>query len=365
MPLIRRWWNQPDHYGWLSTYLTGLGALPAARVVMVLTVVSLGALPVTLTLSPAGPQDALSRVTAVAIAVCCAALASLWVTRTWPSKRRSSLFVIVSVLCISAACLIVAPQPGLTSCTVFAAIGGYIAFFHTARVMMVNFLVAFATAAVLAARLAGTDAVLAVAMLVLVLVANISVPFTCQALIQVLGIDALNSRTDPLTGLLNRRAFYRQAGELVDHTSAGDTRFLMIAMVDLDKFKVLNDTKGHAVGDRALVSVGRALRDNTRRSAVVARAGGEEFLIADLITDADAAALAERLRLAVVRTPWRLSASIGTVTVAAAGVPAHARPDALDNLIAVADDAMYEAKRAGGNQSRHRRLDDIAEADVA
>jgi diguanylate cyclase (GGDEF)-like protein len=346
----------------LSTYLTGLGALPAARVVMVLTVVSLGAVPLALMHSPAGPQGVPERVTAVSIAVCCAALAALWVTRSWPSKRRSALFVVASVLCISAACLIVAPQPGLTSCTVFAAIGGYIAFFHTARFMMVNFLVAFATASVLAARVAVDDAVLAAAMLVLVIVANISVPFTCQALIQVLGIDALNSRTDPLTGLLNRRAFYRQAGDLMDHTSAGDDRFLVIVMLDLDKFKVLNDTSGHAVGDRALVAVGRALRDNTRRRAVVARAGGEEFLIADLLTGADATVLAERLRLAVVRTPWRLSASIGTVTVAVAALAAHTRPDALDNLIAVADDAMYEAKRAGGNQSRNRTLDDIAAA---
>jgi diguanylate cyclase (GGDEF)-like protein len=136
----------------------------------------------------------------------------------------------------------------------------------------------------------------------------------------------------------------------------------VIAMLDLDKFKTLNDTKGHAVGDRALVSVGRALRDSTRHCAVAARAGGEEFLIADLLTGSDATVLAERLRLAVLRTPWRLSASIGTVTVAVAALPAHARPDALDNLIAIADDAMYEAKRAGGNQSRNRTLDDIAAA---
>lgn len=361
-PMIRRWWNQPDHYAWLSTYLTGLGALPAARVVMILTVVSLGAVPVTLMGSPAGPQSTAERVIAVGIGVCCALMAGLWVTRTWPSKRRSALFVVVSVLCIAAACLIVTPQPGLTSCMAFAAIGGYIAFFHTARFMMVNFAVAFATAAVLAARVAVDDPVQAAAMLVLVVVANISVPFTCQALIQVLGIDALNSRTDPLTGLLNRRAFYRQAGDLMDRTCAGDNRFLLIAMVDLDKFKVLNDTAGHAVGDRALVAVGRALRDNARRSAVVARAGGEEFLIADLLSAADATLLAERLRLAVTGTPWRLSASIGTVTVAVSELAAQARPVVLDTLIAIADDAMYEAKRAGGNQSRNRTLDEIAAA---
>lgn len=242
----------------------------------------------------------------------------------------------------------------------FAAIGGYIAFFHSARVMVFNLAVAMATAIVLAIRVAGDDTVLAVAMLGLVVVANISVPFTTQALIQILGIDALNARIDPLTGLLNRRAFFRQATSIVESTSAGDDRFLVVVMIDLDEFKKLNDTRGHVMGDRALVAVARSLRDNTRRAAVVARAGGEEFLIADLIRGADAAALAERLRLAVLRCPLRITASIGTVTVAVDALSGGTAQESIERLIAIADEAMYDAKRAGGNQSRNRTLDDSA-----
>jgi diguanylate cyclase (GGDEF)-like protein len=225
--------------------------------------------------------------------------------------------------------------------------------------MIFNLSVALATALVLAVRVAFADYVLAPAMLLLVIVANISVPITTQALIQVLGIEALNSNIDPLTGLLNRRAFYRQAGNLVEATKRSDHKHLVIVMLDLDKFKRLNDTKGHAVGDRALVAIARTLRENTRRSAAVSRAGGEEFLVADVLDGPEAAVLAERLRLAIVRTPPRVSASIGTVTVATPWLTAQVDDDVINGLIAVADAAMYEAKRAGGNQSRHRTQDDM------
>lgn len=109
--------------------------------------------------------------------------------------------------------------------------------------MVFNLIVALATACVLAVRVAFADYVLAPAVLVLVVVANISVPVTCQASIRVLGIEALNSTTDPLTGLLNRRAFFRQAVDLFDPARHSDKSYLVVVMLDLDKFKKLNDTQ--------------------------------------------------------------------------------------------------------------------------
>ena len=324
---------------------------------MIGTILGLGILPVALATSPAGADTPATRAVAVSITMASVAMAGLWVGRGWPSKRRSSVMVTVTVLCIAGACLIVEPLPGLTSCTVFAAIGGYIAFFHSSRFMMYNLAVAFTTAAVLAVRVATQDWVLALAMLVIVVIANISVPVTTQALIQALGIDALHSHTDPLTGLYNRRAFYRQVTQMLESHRAGD-RFLVIVMIDLDKFKQLNDTAGHAVGDRALVTVARTLRDRTRRTAAVGRAGGEEFLVADRLSSPDATPLAERLRAALDGCGSRISASIGTVTIPMhQGWPENTH-EVIDHLIAVADGAMYEAKRAGGNQCRHRAISD-------
>ncbi|PRC50403.1 GGDEF domain-containing protein, partial [Mycobacterium sp. ITM-2017-0098] len=80
---------------------------------------------------------------------------------------------------------------------------------------------------------------------------------------------------------------------------------------DLDRFKQVNDTRGHATGDRLLVAVGASLRQATRGHAVVARVGGEEFLIAEATRDDDADALAERLRLAIATSSWDITASVG------------------------------------------------------
>jgi diguanylate cyclase (GGDEF)-like protein len=191
----------------------------------------------------------------------------------------------------------------------------------------------------------------------------VSVQFTTQTLIQGVGIDVVNSDIDPLTGLLNRRAFYRRTTELMSTRTRSHDRYLAVAMIDLDHFKRLNDTAGHVTGDRALAAIGRTLSEQTRGSSVVARVGGEEFLIADVLASPDAATMAERLRSAIVNTPPQLSASIGTVTTPIEGLATHPPQELIDRLVAHADAAMYEAKRAGGDQSRHRSVDASALAE--
>jgi diguanylate cyclase (GGDEF)-like protein len=123
-------------------------------------------------------------------------------------------------------------------------------------------------------------------------------------------------------------------------------------MVDLDHFKHLNDEHGHVVGDRALITIADVLRDNTDQDAVVARIGGEEFLIADLIAHARIRIQAEHLRSAIASTVFGITASVGVASIPLrqASVP---RRDVIDNLIKIADAAMYDAKRAGGDQTRH------------
>jgi diguanylate cyclase (GGDEF)-like protein len=352
--LVRRWWRQPDHFYWLANYLTSHGALPVVRAVMTATVLALGAIPVAMMWSSAGPTGWPQRVIAVTVGACCVAMAALWMGPKWPTKASSSTFVVTGTLCIAAACLIVsAPGPALMGCVAFAPIGGYIAFFHSARFTVFNVSVALATAAVETFRIALYDSVLAGCLLTLVIVANVSVQFTGQALVQALGLDVLNSDTDALTGLLNRRAFYRHATQLVANCSRRDDRYLAIAMIDLDNFKRLNDTHGHATGDRALQAVGHTLRENCRRSAVVARVGGEEFLIAEVIDDDEVVAMSERIRRAIAMTPPQLTASIGTVVIPLPGLVTQPPRELLDSLVADADAAMYLAKRAGGDRVRH------------
>lgn len=331
------------------------------RAVMVISVLGLGAIPILMIWSPAGATGAAQRVFAVVIAICCAVMATLWMEQRWPSKTKSSVFVVTATICIAISCLIAsAPVPALMGCVAFAPIGGYIAFFHTARFTVFNLAVALVTAVIEAARVAATDPMLAVCLFFLVVVANVSVQFTTQVLIQSVGFDVLNSDTNPLTGLLNRRAFYRRATELVTTGARRHDSFLAIAMIDLDKFKVINDTQGHAAGDRALRAIGCALRENIRRSAVVARVGGEEFLIADILDNDEVEPMVERLRCAIAATPPLLSASIGVVITPMPALATSPPQELFDELVADADAAMYEAKRAGGNQFRHHVWQDDA-----
>jgi diguanylate cyclase (GGDEF)-like protein len=131
---------------------------------------------------------------------------------------------------------------------------------------------------------------------------------------------------------------------------------LALAMIDLDQFKAINDSRGHAVGDATLVAVGQALRENSRETAVIGMIGGEEFLVADLVATADATAWGERLCGAIAATPFSVTASVGTATIALSHFGAEDVNERHGRLLAEADAAMYAAKRNGGNQARGHHM---------
>lgn len=151
--------------------------------------------------------------------------------------------------------------------------------------------------------------------------------------------------TDQLTGLRNRRYVRRHLDSLLRTESAA------VLILDIDKFKAINDTYGHNVGDAALREVAERLREQLRAVDVVARYGGEEFLAVLTGAQSQAAMLvAERLREAVAALPVEseghvvpITISIG-VAVGEPGMPA-------DRLIGTADSALYRAKRDGRNRA--------------
>jgi len=150
--------------------------------------------------------------------------------------------------------------------------------------------------------------------------------------------------TDPLTGISNRRAL---EVALADHCAGVEGFALM--QLDLDRFKQVNDTLGHAAGDHVLAEVARVLTQETRASDTLARLGGDEFVILlSGMSDAQLALqVADRITRRLSRpipfegTPCRIGASGGLVVIPPRAFP---RPDA---LLRQADDALYEAKRAG------------------
>jgi diguanylate cyclase (GGDEF)-like protein len=151
--------------------------------------------------------------------------------------------------------------------------------------------------------------------------------------------------TDPLTGLPNARALRSELDEAVA-VAHRTGRGLAVAMLDLDRFKQVNDTHGHAVGDQVLVAAARAARSALRPGDVLGRSGGEEFVL--VLPGADraaAAAVAERVReqLHTADVPVLTRTLTGSLGVAVLGDDG---PDT-DALLAAADRAMYAAKAAG------------------
>lgn len=153
--------------------------------------------------------------------------------------------------------------------------------------------------------------------------------------------------TDYLTGLANRRTLDERGGELVARARQR-RRGLAAVVIDLDGFKGVNDTYGHAAGDKVLVHAANHLRRAARRHDVVVRSGGEEFVL--LLDDVDApaaTAIAERIRVAIGAEPCVFDATAIPVTVSA-GVAVF-RPDDPDfeAVIRRADRALYRAKSSG------------------
>jgi diguanylate cyclase (GGDEF)-like protein len=154
------------------------------------------------------------------------------------------------------------------------------------------------------------------------------------------------SMTDALTGLLNRyglhRALQRELSEARRYA-----RPLSCLLLDIDFFKAVNDTYGHAAGDAALAQAARALTESVRGSDVVCRYGGEEFLVLAPETGLEGArALAEKIRLAFSSRLFGNSAHVFTLTLSV-GVAQLGDAESGNDMIARADEALYHAKQSG------------------
>lgn len=156
--------------------------------------------------------------------------------------------------------------------------------------------------------------------------------------------------TDGLTGLHTRRVFVLALKTETARARRAGTQVGILA-IDVDHFKVVNDSHGHAAGDEVLREVARRLRTHCRASDIVARIGGEEFAVLAPATDSDTlAGLAERLRQAVHATPVTANhRTISTsVSIGAALYPADAADG--EGALQAADQALYAAKRSGRNR---------------
>ena len=160
---------------------------------------------------------------------------------------------------------------------------------------------------------------------------------------------------DPLTGLHNRRYGMAQLGVIVERSVQGDAPFAVM-VADLDRFKTVNDTWGHATGDAVLIEVAARLSANLRDADLIARIGGEEFLIALPDTEmGEARQVAERLCKAIEEKPFLLDNGARLTLTISIGLASSTEPstsaarDRVSFLVNCADQALLASKSSGRN----------------
>jgi diguanylate cyclase (GGDEF)-like protein len=157
------------------------------------------------------------------------------------------------------------------------------------------------------------------------------------------------ANVDPLTGLGNRQALWNRLG-IEAERHARNHQPCCVAMIDLDRFKQVNDCHGHAVGDEMLKSVASLLAASTRPYDAVFRFGGDEFLICLPNADSRGAwSIVERLRLKIADTAFSLRAGLLVTTTISVGIAPLTSELGVETTLEHADEALYVSKRRGRN----------------
>lgn len=344
--LLLQWWRQRDDYQWRIEFLRSRGLLSSLRWLIAGVGATMGALAAWNVVAPPDP-DVLFRIGWAVVAVGALGWAARWSFMAWPTARASAALVLfIDVNVTLSALLFGDPNLALSGITLLIVMGGYVVFFHGPRLHLVHIGWCIVSVVGIATWLAMSNADLGLHLgvsraVIALLVTVCLLPFL-QFGFWLLQGSSKQSLTDPLTELTNRRGLAVSVKRLNEGAPAETP--LCALLIDVDDFKAVNDSLGHAVGDDVLIRTARRIRSSVRRDAVVVRWGGEEFLVVDRIPEPQAEAVAERVRSAVSAPAQpSVTVSIGVATCL------NADP-ALGDVILAADSAMYEAKACGGDR---------------
>ncbi|MDX1873102.1 diguanylate cyclase [Mycolicibacterium sp. 120266] len=347
-----RWRHRGDHYQWLTSFLAARDLQTLTCRVVAWSIIGLGAiaLPVTVSTSQYTPMSGPAG--GAIVILCTGVMAAIWLRSDWPTWRQSVFCVVFGTLLIAASCLWL-PHPimALVGSTAFVVTTAYTVFFHSRRLLLLIGGIQAATLAILAWRLFVTEPVAALSSIALVVTINATVAFACELALKIAGSEMSHDGIEPLTGLLNRETFYDEVATLIGSRSRRDDRYFVLIVANLDSFSLLTAMSGKTGGNRARVAIGQRLRETVRGDAVIGHLGDSEYLIADVFTHEDPSPLADRILGTIKSAPFQLTASLGVVSTPLQPLARHTSRDVLDELVTIATNAMYEARKAGGNQS--------------
>lgn len=355
--MIAGWWHSPVDYGTQVAFFATRGLLRVNQVLVGAGLTMVAVITTIMQFSPAGPGTLPARVLAGAVAVGAVGWALRWWIGGWPTKSTSRAFI-ASVDAAMALLVLINTNASVVGFgpTVLVLLSFYLVFYEDAKVLLLHSAWIAITVLLLALN-AAHDAGGDIALGTVKLIAGASlafVPLAIQLGIWILQNEANESLRDPLTGLLNRRGIRLHVRNLLTGKAFGADHIVVI-LADLDRFKDINEVHGHGVGDEVLIRTARRITVAIGAHSVVARVGGEEFVVIAVVP-ADGGAGAADLVCAAVGSPADsvpVTGSIGATSAPIATFCSDAANAAQvwESLLDSADQAMFQAKRAGGNQS--------------
>lgn len=320
-----------------------------------------------LMLSPSGPATGFATGYMAAVGSISLILGFFWWRGGWPPAWVSLAFLLYSEVAHTGVLLVTtSPMLALIATLWFALIGEHITIAHGRRAVGLHALwalVNIAFFATLASQRSNATVTLIVYVGLALVGLIVAIPIFRQLAADALRDDsrrtAALAERDSLTALLNHRGMYAALPALLAAGRRPDEQ-LAIVVIDLDRFKSVNDRYGHHRGDEVLALVAARLSGTVRRGAIVARTGGEEFIVIDTVAPDGAAALAHRLLEAIHRREDAVpvTASVGVSSVPLRDVAVERLTQNVEELIRISDMTMYGAKREGGNRVRVAGPDD-------
>lgn len=295
--------------------------------------------------SPAGPAAPPAKAALVASGTIALVAAVLWWRGPWPHYRASATFVMFANGSVGL-CLLLYSDPllAMPGTCLFVANGIYISLLHSPKMILAHITWSLGVLSALGtlALIEGQDARLAISMWIALGCAISAPPAILPLIWMPIRQAAWDSMIDPLTGLVNRRGLNHLATRLRSNRAAE----FVVCLIDLDRFKEVNDVAGHAAGDDVLRRVSTRMLDQRERLGVIVRLGGEEFVVISDDTS-DPEGLGQRLTALVhdPGDPHPVTASIGVVMARG-----PLRAQRLTSALERADREMYVAKRLGGGQ---------------
>ncbi|MFI5779813.1 diguanylate cyclase domain-containing protein [Nocardia sp. NPDC051570] len=357
--MYRTWWRDRVDYRWLVETMESFGALGRFKFMLGAGGIVMLLIAVLASVAQGDVGGRAETIQGIVEAVVAGAWTVRWWFLPWPREAESLMWIAIFDIDTAANDLLVRDRViGVLGVVLLMAIGGYVTVFHGPRILALHIGWSVLTSVALATLIAtgqlptrppaehwqqnvalGVDIVL-----VMVVVVGVILPFVqfCHWLLRI------NALSDPLTGLLNRRGLDSYVSPRIDRWSH---RSAYVATLDLDSFKAVNDTFGHPFGDEVLIRTARRLRAAVEADALLARTGGEEFVVVGYLRE-DPEAVAQRLRRAIEtmpELPITITASVGLAVLDATDPPTEYTDIAYRALLRDSDSAMYRAKHLGGN----------------